>query len=105
MLSQRLPAEVIKVEDRFWGCLSLAQIGWLSVPIMAGFVLFFGFPPVNQVTGLKLICWGLSGLGSGLLAVRIDGDLIACWLVVIFRYNRRPSFYLGPQMAEKRTAK
>lgn len=90
-----VPAEVISVEDRLVGSLSLVQAGFLGAPLfLAGFLLLA--PPKLAVVPYKV---GLVVLAASLclpLALRLRGRLLVAWLGVGYRYRSRPRSWVLP---------
>lgn len=89
-----VPAQVTTVEDRIMGNLGFSQLMLLIVPIFIGAGLFAILPPFMGGSLYKYIAIGIVTLLCCTLAIRIKGKILALWLIVIVRYNLRPTFYL-----------
>lgn len=89
-----VPAQITTVEDRIAGSLGLNQLLLLSVPIFGGSALYIILPPSLHSAIYKLAVIAILALASGILAIRIKGKILLLWLVVIWRYNLRPRYYL-----------
>jgi hypothetical protein len=89
-----VPAQVTTVEDRIAGNLSVIQMALLSLPVFGGSFLFAVLPPFMDGALYKYILLGLLVVVSGLLAIRIKGKILLSWLLIIARYNLRPSLYV-----------
>ena len=88
-----VPAEVISVEDRLVGWLSLVQAGLLGLPLgLAGLLLLAS--PRLEVVAYKVLLVGAVGLVCGSLAVRVRDRLAGDWLLVGRRYAGRPRRWL-----------
>lgn len=89
-----VPAQVTTIEDRIAGSLGMSQLMLLAAPIFGGSALFVILPPVFHGAVYKLIVIGLLFVVCSLLAIRIKGMIVLLWLVIVLRYNFRPSYYL-----------
>ena len=89
-----VPAKVTTVEDRIAGNLSVIQMALLALPVFGGSFLFAILPPFMDGALYKYVLLGLLVVVSGLLAIRIKGKILLSWLLIIVRYNLRPSLYV-----------
>ena len=89
-----VPAQVTTVEDRIAGNLSVIQMALLALPVFGGSFLFAILPPFMDGALYKYVLLGLLVVVSGLLAIRIKGKILLSWLLIIVRYNLRPSLYV-----------
>lgn len=89
-----VPAQITTVEDRIAGSLSLNQLLLLSAPVFGGSALYVALPPVMHASLYKLVIIGIMMLVCSVLSIRVKGKLLLVWLVVIGRYNLRPTYYL-----------
>ncbi len=89
-----VPAQVTTVEDRIAGNLSVIQMALLALPVFGGSFLFAVLPPFMDGALYKYALLGLLVVVSGLLAIRIKGKILLSWLLIIVRYNLRPSLYV-----------
>jgi hypothetical protein len=89
-----VPAQVTTVEDRIAGNLSVIQMALLALPVFGGSFLFAVLPPFMGGALYKYVLLGLLLVISSLLAIRIKGKILLSWLLIIVRYNLRPSLYV-----------
>ncbi len=89
-----VPAQVTTVEDRIIGNLGFSQILLLIVPLFVAAGVFVLLPPFISGAAYKYVFMVAIGLVFCILAIRIRGKILAFWLVMIMRYNRRPRYYL-----------
>lgn len=89
-----VPAQVTTVEDKVAGSLSFTQLILLTVPIFADSALFILFPPLFKLSPLKFVAGITLALICFVLAFRIRGKLILQWILVLVRYNARPTYYV-----------
>ena len=99
---QPIPVEVLRVEDKIFASLSLQQIGLLAIPLLAGLILLF-MPPAWQLVWWKLAVLALVFTLCGLLAIRVNQQLLYQWLKIIVAYNLRPQTYTTKQPANQLT--
>jgi hypothetical protein len=89
-----VPAQITTVEDKITGNLSLSQLVLLIAPMFIGGVTYAIFPPSLTLSLYKLILVVISGVIFGLLAVRVKGQILFTWLVILLTYNIRPRYYI-----------
>ena len=89
-----VPAQVTTVEDRIVGNLGFSQLLLLVTPVFGGSLLFMVLPPPTHNAPYKLIVLTTLTFFFWLLAIRIRGKILLLWLVIILRYNLRPSHYV-----------
>lgn len=89
-----VPAQVTTVEDRIIGNLGFSQILLLVIPVFTSAGIFALLPPVMNGVPYKYFITALVITIFCALAIRIKGKIIAHWLVLVFRYNLRPKYYL-----------
>lgn len=89
-----VPAQVTTVEDRIIGNLGFSQILLLIVPVFICAGVFLLLPPFMGSAVYKYVMMGIAAMIFSILAIRIKGKIVALWLVTLFRYNSRPSYYL-----------
>ncbi len=94
MRSQVIPAQITTVEDKIAGNFSLTQIMLLLLPVLIASFIYAFLPPSMNFVIYKLVLAGIFAVLSITLAIRIKGRIIASWLVVLFRYNLRPKYYV-----------
>jgi len=89
-----VPAQVTTVEDRIAGRLGLSQLMLLALPVFGGSALYILLPPNMKSAVYKLVIIIALMLVCSTLAIRIKGKILLLWLIVIFRYRLRPSYYV-----------
>lgn len=89
-----IPAQIITVEDKIAGNLTLPQIVILIIPLILTLILFIALPPVMKFSPGKMITVLCMVPFSLFLALRIKGKIIMQWIIILLRYNLRPGFYL-----------
>jgi len=89
-----VPAQVTTVEDKVAGSLSFSQLILLVVPVFSSGVLYAIMPPSFGMAVYKLIIISLLFIVIGSLAIKIRGKLLIAWLLILFRYNVRPRYYV-----------
>lgn len=94
MRTKVIPAQITTVEDKIAGNLSFTQILILLSPVFLATIVYALFPPTMQIAVYKLVITGIVALMCMILSLRIDGIVVANWLVMVFRYNLRPKFYV-----------
>jgi hypothetical protein len=94
MRSQPIPAQITTVEDKIAGNLNLTQIMLLMVPVFFTTAAYAIFPPKMQLAMYKLPLVFLVLIICLILSMRIKGKVVLNWLVILLRYNIRPSYYM-----------
>src|SRR5437868_6746891 len=94
MKTTLVPAQITTVEDKIAGSLSLSQLILLCVPIFLGGAVYALFPPFLHLTLIKTLLVVLLVITFSLFSIRIKGKILLSWLIVIGRYNLRPSYYI-----------
>ena len=94
MRSQVIPAQITTVEDKIAGNFSLTQIMLLLLPVSIASFIYAFLPPSMNFVIYKLFLASIFALMSITLAIRVKGRIIASWIVVLFRYNLRPKYYV-----------
>ena len=94
MRSQVIPAQITTVEDKIAGNFSLTQIMLLLLPVLIASFIYAFLPPSMNFVIYKLCLASIFALMSITLAIRVKGRIIASWIVVLFRYNLRPKYYV-----------
>lgn len=89
-----VPAQITTVEDRIAGNLGVSQLLLLVTPAFMGSILYVVLPPTKHIAPYKLVLIVSLLVICSLLAIRIKRKLLLFWLLIIFRYNRRPSYYI-----------
>jgi hypothetical protein len=94
MRSTIVPAQVTTVEDRVAGKLGLSQLVLLAAPVFLGSILYVILPPFYEYHVYKIVVLVVLAVACGLLAVRVKGQILLLWLLMIARYNLRPRYFV-----------
>jgi hypothetical protein len=94
MRSTIVPAQVTTIEDRVAGKLGLSQLVLLAAPVFLGSILYVILPPFYEYHVYKIVVLVALAVACGLLAVRIKGQILLLWLLMIARYNLRPRYFV-----------
>lgn len=94
MRTKVIPAQITTVEDKIAGNLSLTQIMILISPVFLATIIYVLFPPSMQLVVYKIVLTVFVAILCIFLSLRIDGVVVAQWLMILFRYNLRPRFYI-----------
>lgn len=94
MRSVIIPAQITTVEDRIAGNLSLTQIIILVVSLLLGMGIFAVLPPKSEVALYKIPFVITVFLSCSIMALRIRGKILLNWLIILFRYNLRPKYFV-----------
>ncbi|OGL21755.1 hypothetical protein A2707_00140 [Candidatus Saccharibacteria bacterium RIFCSPHIGHO2_01_FULL_45_15] len=89
-----VPAQVTTVEDKVAGNLNLTQLVLIASPVFLGGVLYALLPPSFEIATYKIVAMTTLFCVFALLAIRIKERLLLMWLVIFFRYNSRPRYYI-----------
>ncbi len=89
-----VPAQVTTVEDRIAGNLGFSQLLLLATPVFAGGLLYVVLPPFMNNAAYKMVLIGVLAFIFWTMAIRIKGTILLLWLVIVLRYNLRPSLYV-----------
>lgn len=89
-----VPAQVTTVEDRIIGRLGFSQILLLIIPIFFSAGTFTLLPPILESALYKYILIAILLLICIVLSIRIQGRIVALWLIMILRYNARSKYYV-----------
>ncbi len=89
-----IPAQVTTLEDKIVGNLSFLQICFLMFPVLWSMVVFMLFPPTMSMTLYKLPIILVVSVISLLMAVRIKEKILFDWLLIILKFNLRPTYYV-----------
>jgi hypothetical protein len=89
-----IPAQITTVEDKIAGSLNLTQILLLMVPVFWTTIVYTLFYPSMKLVWYKPPLVVLVLIISLILAVRIKGKIVLHWLLMLFRFNTRPKYYL-----------
>lgn len=89
-----VPAQVTTVEDRIAGNLGFSQLLLLAAPVFGSGVLFMLIPPVMHSSSFKITLITILTAIFWTLSIRIKGKILLLWIIVILRYNLRPSTYV-----------
>src|SRR5581483_2108405 len=94
MKVRSIPAQITTVEDKIAGNLNLTQMILLVIPIFWIMIVYALIYPQMHFAWYKLPIILIIGLVCCVLALRIRGKVVLNWLVILLRYNSRPTFYL-----------
>lgn len=89
-----VPAQITTVEDKVAGSLSFTQLILLTIPVFLNGAVFILFPPLFNLTPLKFAIGMTLAFCCFIMAFRIRGKLILQWIIVLARYNNRPTYYI-----------
>lgn len=94
MKVRSIPAQITTVEDKIAGNLNLSQMLLLMVPVFWGMIVYTLFAPVMHFAWYKLILFLIVALISLSLALRIKDKIVLSWIVILLKYNLRPTYYI-----------
>ena len=94
MKTRAIPAQITTVEDRIAGNLNLTQIILLMIPVFNLMVVYAVLPQSMHMTLYKIPLIALVTISCMVLALRIKGKVVLHWLVILLKYNTRPTYYL-----------
>lgn len=89
-----VPAQITTVEDKVTGSLSLSQLILLTAPIFVGIAVYVAFPPVLHNSIIKTLLVMVFAVTCSLFAIRIKGQILLFWAIIVLRYNVRPRYYI-----------
>ena len=95
MKTSVVPAQVTSIEDTITAKLSLTQIVLLILPVFLAAIIFTGLPPSLHIKLYKLILTVVIAIPITTLALRINGQLLLRWLVMLSTYQVRPRRYIA----------
>lgn len=88
-----VPAQITSVEDRIAGNFTFTQVLLLIAALLVGTGIYVGVTPRTDLTVLKTVLVTIQFLFFGGLAIRINGKIVAQWLVTYLRFHSRPRYY------------
>lgn len=94
MKTRAIPAQITTVEDKIAGNLNLTQISLLMLPVFSLMVIYALLPKPMQFTFYKIPLVLVIAIISGVLSLRVKGKVIFNWVIILLKYNSRPSFYV-----------
>jgi len=94
MKQRSIPAQITTVEDRIAGNLNLTQIVLLMIPVFNLMVVYAILPYAMQLSLYKLPVIVIVTICSVALSLRVKGKVILNWLIILLKYNTRPTYYL-----------
>lgn len=94
MRTSIIPAQITTVEDKIAGNLNLTQIVLLLVALLVGTAIFAIVPPTLKLAFYKIPMIIIVCSIFLLLALRVKGKVVVEWLIVLLKYNLRPTYYL-----------
>lgn len=89
-----MPAQITSIEDTITAKLSLTQIILLILPIFMAAIIFAVMPPELHIRLYKTLVAILLALPFVILALRVNGQLILNWVIILATYQHRPRRYL-----------
>jgi hypothetical protein len=89
-----VPAQVTTVEDKIAGNLGVSQLLLLIAPLFGGGLIFAFLPAFFGYETYKVVLTVILAAVCGFSAIRIKGKILLWWVVILFRYNWRPKYYL-----------
>lgn len=89
-----VPAQITTVEDRIAGSLTMPQITLMVVSLVVGAGIYAEVPPKMHLGAIKLSMIIIQFAVFGILALRINGKIVADWLIIYSRYSMRPRRYI-----------
>jgi len=89
-----VPAQITTVEDRIAGNFTFSQIVLFIVPLLIGTVIYALLAPSMHLSNVKLSLITFQFLIFGVMAIRINGRIVADWLATYRRYSKRPRKYV-----------
>jgi hypothetical protein len=95
MRSTIIPAQITTVEDKIAGSLNLYQILLLLFPVFSASMIYAFFPPEMKLSSYKIGLAVLISMTSIILAIRHHDKILLEWLFILFRFYRRPTYYLN----------
>lgn len=94
MKTQVIPAQITTVEDKIAGNFNLTQILLLMLPVFWTTIVYTLLSPRLQFSWYKLPMILIVFVLCVALSLRIKGKVLLHWLIIIFRYNLRPKYYV-----------
>jgi hypothetical protein len=94
MKSTTVPAQIMTVEDKITGNLTLSQIMLLASPVFFNFLVYALLPWPLKLDTYKLVLMSITAIVMCGLAVRVRGKIILEWLITVSRFSNRPRFYV-----------
>ena len=104
MIKAQLPKEVLTVEDRFFGSLTLSQVIILTPGLLFNLAVMIGVAPALNINLVKGILIGVVSLIVGLLAYRFNGQLGWQWLIIIGKFKLRSEQFKTTQSKPETTS-
>jgi len=90
-----VPAQITTVEDKIAGNLNMSQVFLLLIPVFFGSIIYLIFPPQLHFALYKLPIMLFIAVICCILAIRIKGRVIVQWIVILYRFNNRPRFFIA----------
>jgi hypothetical protein len=94
MKTRVIPAQITTVEDKIAGNLNLTQIVLLMIPVFWLMIVYTLFFPQMQITMYKFPLIVMVLITCFALALRVKGKVVLNWLIILFKFNIRPKYYL-----------
>lgn len=100
MKTSVVPAQVTSLEDVIAANLTLTQLVLLVIPVFLSALIFVGLPPVMHLKPYKLGLLFILSSPFLVLAIRVRGQVLFKWMIVLSSYKLRPHLYLFSLPAE-----
>lgn len=94
MKIRSIPAQITTVEDKIVGNLNLSQMLLLMVPVFWGMIVYTIFAPMMNFALYKLPLFLIVAVISLSLALRIKDKIVLSWIVILLKFNLRPTYYI-----------
>lgn len=89
-----VPAQITTVEDKIAGNLGFNQLLLMTVPVFFCAALFAITPPSFSLTPLKYVIGVTVTLLCLILSLRIRGQIVLYWAMIIGKYLVRPRYFI-----------
>jgi hypothetical protein len=89
-----VPAQITTVEDRISGNLTFSQVLLLISALLIASVFYLALPPHRGFGNTKVAVMVVECIFFAVLTLRIQGRIMADWLVLYLRFAVRPRIYV-----------
>jgi hypothetical protein len=94
MRTQVIPAQITTVEDKIAGSLNLTQILLLMIPVFWTTIVYAFFAPQVHLAWYKIPLVLVVLFLCLFLSLRIKGQVVFNWLLVLLKFNSRAKYYI-----------
>jgi hypothetical protein len=94
MRTTTVPAQITTVEDKIIGEISLVQLLLLVAPVFGSIIIYVGLPPFFASAIYKTVIMVCMMAVFWSLSIRVKGQIILNWLMILMRYGMRPRYYV-----------